>query len=106
MAFLDSRHYVRIAQLDGRRGQLFAVSVEYFRGDDSLTRAARKYHLTPRETDVLALILEGASAGETARALAIAENTVRGYCKRLLSKTQSRNRSAMVANVLDWQGTS
>ncbi len=103
IAFLDAHHYVRVTQLDGRGGCLFAVSVEYFRGGDSLTRAARKYRLTPREIDVLAMILEGASASETARTLKIAETTVQGYYKRLLSKTQSRNRPAMVANVLDWQ---
>jgi DNA-binding CsgD family transcriptional regulator len=103
IAFLDAHHYVRVTQLEGRQGTLFAVTVEYFRGGDSLTRAARKYRLTPREIDVLALILEGASAGETARTLKIAETTVQGYYKRLLSKTQSRNRPAMVANVLDWQ---
>ena len=38
-------------------------------------------------------------------ALKIAETTVQGYYKRLLSKTQSRNRPAMVANVLDWGGS-
>jgi DNA-binding CsgD family transcriptional regulator len=56
--------------------------------------------------DVLALLLEGASAGETASALNIAETTAQGYVKRLLSKTNSRNRPAMVATVLDWGGES
>jgi len=79
--------------------------VEHFRGGDSLSRATRKYQLTPREIEVLAMILEGASAAETANALKIAETTVQGYYKRLLSKTQSRNRPAMVANVLDWGGS-
>jgi DNA-binding CsgD family transcriptional regulator len=51
------------------------------------------------------LILEGASATETAETLKIAETTVQGYYKRLLSKTNSRNRPAMVANVLDWRGS-
>jgi len=104
MAFLDAHRLVRVTRLDGRDGQAFAVSVEFFRGADSLSRAARKYQLTPREIDVLAMILEGANAPETARALKIAETTVQGYYKRLLSKTQSRNRPAMVANVLDWGG--
>jgi DNA-binding NarL/FixJ family response regulator len=83
---------------------LFAVQLEFFRGGDSLSRAARKYQLTPREIDVLAMILEGASATEIAQTLKIAETTVQGYYKRLLSKTQARNRPAMVANVLGWDG--
>jgi DNA-binding CsgD family transcriptional regulator len=104
VAFLDAQRLVRITRLDGGTSSLFAVSIESFRGGDSLSRATRKYQLTPREIDVLALILEGASATETAETLKIAETTVQGYYKRLLSKTGSRNRPAMVANVLDWAG--
>lgn len=105
IAFIDTHRFVRVTRLDGNMGSKFAVTVEMFRGGDSLQRAARKYQLTPREIDVLALILEGSSATETARALQIAETTVQGYYKRLLSKTKSRNRPAMVANVLDWGGS-
>jgi DNA-binding CsgD family transcriptional regulator len=103
-AFLDAQRLVRVTRLDGGAGSLFAVSLESVRGGDSLSRAIRKYQLTPREIDVLALILEGANATETAQTLRIAETTVQGYYKRLLSKTGSRNRPAMVANVLDWAG--
>lgn len=105
IAFLDGQRFVRLTRLTGRDGLLFAVSVENFRGGDSLSRAARKFQLTRREVDVLAMILEGASAAETARSLNIAEATVQGYFKRLLAKTRSRNRPAMVANVLDWGGS-
>jgi DNA-binding CsgD family transcriptional regulator len=105
IAFLDAHRFVRVTRLDGEGHSKFAMSVEFFRGGDSLSRAARKYQLTPREIDVLAMILEGASATETAHALKIAETTVQGYYKRLLSKTGSRNRPAMVANVLDWGGS-
>jgi DNA-binding CsgD family transcriptional regulator len=104
VTFLDAQRFVRVTRLDGGSGSLFAVSVESFRGGDSLSRATRKYQLTPREIDVLALILEGASATETAATLQIAETTVQGYYKRLLSKTGARNRPAMVAKVLDWAG--
>jgi DNA-binding CsgD family transcriptional regulator len=102
--FLDAHRFVRVMRLDGREEVFFAVSVEFLRASDSLSRASRKYRLTPREIDVLAMILEGANAMETARSLKIAETTVQGYYKRLLSKTQSRNRPAMVANVLEWGG--
>lgn len=104
VAFLNAHRLVRVTRLDGNEGSLFAVTVESFRGGDSLARATRKYQLTPREIDVLSLILEGASAIETAETLKIAESTVQGYYKRLLSKTNSRNRPAMVANVLEWNG--
>lgn len=103
-AFVDDHSLVRVARLEGRAGTAFAVTVEASRGSDSLSRAVRKYQLTPREVEVLALILDGLSAIEVARTLQIAETTVQGYFKRLLSKTQSRNRPAMVAKVLDWVG--
>lgn len=105
IAVVDSQRYVRVTRLHGRDGPAFALTIESFRGADSLSRATRKYQLTPREIEVLALILEGASAAETAQTLKIAETTVQGYYKRLLSKTNSRNRPAMVANVLDWGGS-
>jgi DNA-binding CsgD family transcriptional regulator len=104
IAFLDAQRFVRVTRLDGHDGSLFALAVESCRGGDSLSRATRKYQLTKREIEVLAMILEGANATETAETLNIAETTVQGYYKRLLSKTRSRNRPAMVANVLDWRG--
>jgi DNA-binding CsgD family transcriptional regulator len=102
---IDAHRCFRVTRLDGHPGKWFVVTVEFFRGGDSLSRAARKYQLTPREIDVLAMVLQGASATETATALKITESTVQGYQKRLLVKTKSRNRPAMVANVLDWVGT-
>jgi DNA-binding CsgD family transcriptional regulator len=104
VAFLDSHRFVRVTRLEGSDEQLYAVTIEFFRGSDSLSRAARKYQLTPREIDVLAMIIEGSNAVEMARTLQLAETTVQGYFKRLLIKTQSRNRPAMVANVLGWGG--
>lgn len=105
VAFLDANRVVRVTWLEGRDYPMFAITLEFFRGADSLSRAARKYQLTEREMDVLAMILEGRSATETAKALQLAETTVQGYYKRLLNKTQSRNRPAMVANVLGWGGS-
>jgi DNA-binding CsgD family transcriptional regulator len=105
ISILDGQRFVRLTRLSGNDGMGFAVSIENFRGGDSLSRAARKHQLTRREVDVLAMLLEGASAAETAIALNIAETTVQNYVKRLLAKTKSRNRPAMVANVLDWAGT-
>jgi DNA-binding CsgD family transcriptional regulator len=104
VAFLDSHRFVRVTRLEGSSEPLYAVTIEFSRGSDSLSRAARKYQLTPREIDVLAMIIEGSNAVEVAQALKLAETTVQGYFKRLLVKTQSRNRPAMVANVLGWGG--
>ncbi len=95
-------YVIRVAPMVGCDGTLFILSIETDRSADSLSRAARRFKLTRRESDVLAEILEGSSASEIADSLGISEYTVQGYFKRLLSKTNARNRPAMVANVLEW----
>jgi DNA-binding NarL/FixJ family response regulator len=105
IAFIDSARFARITVLDGQIGRSYVLTIEQYRERDSLARAARRFSLTTREAQVLALILEGTSASEVAEALHIAETTVQGYYKRLLQKTQSRNRPSMVATVCDWEGS-
>ncbi|MGP6191623.1 MAG: response regulator transcription factor [Vulcanimicrobiaceae bacterium] len=102
LAALADGTMLRLVPLVGADEKLFALSLEADTTRNGLTRAARRFQLTRRESEVLALILEGFSASEIGESLHIAENTVQGYFKRLLSKTNSRNRPAMVANVLDW----
>jgi DNA-binding CsgD family transcriptional regulator len=94
---------VRVVALGGAQSYI-AILIEQIRHWDSLRRAAKGYSLSPRETEVLSLILEGASAPEIANLLCLAESTVQSYFKHLLSKTNSRNRPSMVAKVLGWDG--
>jgi DNA-binding CsgD family transcriptional regulator len=100
--FLDDDRILRVVRVTGDEGTMFILSIEEDRNRSSLVRAARRHELTRRETEVLALILDGSSAGEIAEALAISEHTVQGYFKRLLYKTGARNRVSMVAGILDW----
>ncbi|HTV74658.1 MAG TPA: helix-turn-helix transcriptional regulator [Candidatus Acidoferrales bacterium] len=95
-------HVVRAQALAGSDGTFLALTIEHRRERQALARARQRFDLTPREQQVLRFILEGAQANEIAAALHIAESTVQGYFKRLLAKTRSRNRAAMVALVLDW----
>jgi DNA-binding NarL/FixJ family response regulator len=95
-------HIVRAQPMDGAGGHFLALTIEHRRERRALARARKRFELTPREQQVLRFILEGAQANEIAAALHIAESTVQGYFKRLLAKTRSRNRAAMVALVLDW----
>jgi len=93
---------MRLRRLFGAGKALFVLIIEPFRSRDTVLVAVRRYALTKREHQILILILEGANASEIAAALVISEHTVHGYFKRLLKKTRSRNRAAMVANVLEW----
>jgi DNA-binding NarL/FixJ family response regulator len=99
-------YIVRVIALGDDTQRYMAVMIEQIRHRDSLAQAAKGYSLSPRETEVLSLILEGASAPEIASLLCLAESTVQSYFKHLLSKTNSRNRPSMVAKVLGWDGIS
>ena len=59
------------------------------------SRATRK--VTPRELEVLALIAEGYSTREVARALWITEETVRTHVRRLLDRLGARTRAHAVS---------
>ncbi len=99
---LGENHAVRLSPLFGTEEKVFGLIVEADRDFNSISRAAGRFSLTKRQAEVLALVLEGASAAEIAGLLTISEYTAQGYLKSLLSKTASRNRAAMVAKVLNW----
>jgi DNA-binding NarL/FixJ family response regulator len=95
---------VRVIKLAGRSGDcVIALHVEHRTQRQALTSAARSYKLTKRETDVLALILQGKNTALIARELVISEATATDYSKRLLQKTFSKSRAEMLAKILDWQ---
>ena len=58
-------------------------------------RAGGAFHLTPRETQVLALVLRGRENKEIATALGVAEQSAKGYVSDLLAKFEVPNRAAL-----------
>ncbi len=60
-------------------------------------RVAQGVNLTERETEILALIARGMPNKAIARALVMAEATVKVHVKAILRKTRSKNRTAAVA---------
>ncbi len=60
--------------------------------------AADDSDLTPRESQVLALIAAGQSNREIARALFVSEATVKTHVNRIFAKTGSRNRAEAAAS--------
>jgi DNA-binding CsgD family transcriptional regulator len=102
LVLLDEDRSFRLSPLASVDEPLFALVVETDRNADSIARATKRFQLTRRQSEVLTLLIQGASAAEIAQALFLSEYTAQGYIKSLLSKTGSRNRAAMVAKVLDW----
>lgn len=97
----DGPRTLRLSQLDGEE-TLFALVLEIDRNEAKMLRAVSRFQLTRRQSEVLALLLDGSSANDVARTLMISEYTAQGYVKCLLAKTASHNRAEMVAKVLDW----
>ena len=81
----------------------YSVTVERFRSRNAMSWAARHFHMSPRELQILALILQGLGTVEIAEILHIAGSTAHDHVKRMLLKTKARNRVEMVAKVLGWR---
>lgn len=67
-------------------------------GPSALAAAlAQGFGLTPRQTEVAALLLEGRSARAIAAHLGVAYNTARRHCEAILQKTAARHRGELPA---------
>ena len=60
------------------------------------TQVARTYALTPREHEILELLVRGRSKAHIAEAFFISENTVRGHVKRLYAKLDVHGKQELV----------
>ncbi len=89
----------------GSSGLFIGVCIERFQPPNSLTGAASRFKITPRELQVLALLLDGNHLDDIARQLYITSSTVQDHIKNMLDKTGSSNRSALIARVLGWEST-
>ena len=64
--------------------------------EECLNAFVQKYELSLRETEVLNLIIEGASNGEISAKLFISENTVKFHVRNILKKTGCSNRTELI----------
>ncbi len=96
---------VRTRPMTGPTGRFIGVRVERYHEKNSLTRMVARFHISPRETQVLALLLDGNRLDQIAKRLYITSSTVQDHIKSMLDKTESRNRSELIARVLGWEFT-
>jgi len=52
---------------------------------------------------VLAMLLDGAKLEDIGKELHIAASTVQHHVKSMIDKTESRNRTELIAKVLGWE---
>jgi DNA-binding CsgD family transcriptional regulator len=97
---------VRTQPVSGASGLLIGVHVDRFRPRQSLTLPAARFRISPRELEVLALLLDGAKLQRIAETLNITVSTVQDHVKSMVDKTESRNRTGLAARVLGWEKVS
>ncbi len=97
---IDGDMVVRIVDSYSPTGTLLGIIVEKLRMRDPLREAIQRFGITARETQVLRLLLLGASTSTIARELHIAETTACDHVRRIARKTNSRGRGQIVARVL------
>lgn len=93
-----------VQRLSGAGGLFFVATFGVFAVRDPLRVATRMFGLTPREAQVLALLLRGFQATEIAQQLGLSEMTVGDYFKRLRVKTGAHTLSGVIARLLGWAG--
>ena len=91
---------IRVVRLNGTGGSGFAIIAERLKVRRHVDVLVQRYNLSARERQVLHLISRGAKNSEIAKNLQIAESTAIFHVKRILSKTNSRNRTELVSKVI------
>ena len=94
---------VRTQPMTGPTGLFVGVRIDRFRPPDTLSGAGARFHISPRELQVLALLLDGAHLDEIGKRLFITSSTVQDHIRSMVEKTGSRNRTELVARVLGWK---
>lgn len=94
---------VRTNPVQGAAALFIGVRIERFHSAHSLAGPAARFHISPRELEVLGLLLDGATLDQIGETLYISTSTVQDHIKSMVDKTESRNRSELIARVLGWE---
>jgi DNA-binding CsgD family transcriptional regulator len=96
---IDDETILRMVPLAGKRSGSTAVFIERIEDRRSVTLAAVEYRLTPRETEVLDLLVRSRTSAEIADRLSISETTVGDHVKSVMRKVNCSRRSELIARV-------
>jgi DNA-binding CsgD family transcriptional regulator len=96
---------VRTQPMSGPAGLFIGVRIDRYKPPRSLRGPAARFHISPRELQVLAMLLDGEKIEEIGRKLQIAPSTVQHHVSSMVVKTESRNRTELIARVLGWETT-
>ena len=105
VAYLSPFLVVCAQPMTGPAGPLIGVRINRALSANSLTKPAARFRLSPREVEVLPLLLDGNHLDQVATRLHITSSTVQDHIRNMLEKTGSRNRSELIARVLGWESS-
>lgn len=99
------RHYqVRVfamkSKWQGHAGPTLAVLLERNQEHRDLLRAARRFHLTLRETAALELLMQGYTTKQIACRMDISPNTAKTFLRSVMFKSGASNQAGILAKVL------
>lgn len=97
-----------MAEIRAMRDRLLALLGDQTNGDvpSAGARLARKFHLTPRETEVAMLLAGGAPNVAIAKVLSISEHTARHHTRHVLIKLGLHSRARAAALIARELGAS
>lgn len=96
---------VRTQPMSGPAGLFIGVRIDRSKPPRSLRGPAARFHISPRELQVLAMLLDGEKLEAIGRKLHIAHSTVQHHVSSMVTKTDSRNRTELIARILGWEDT-
>lgn len=96
---------VRACYMSGSQGRHLLLVLERVQRRDAVAANIEKYALSPRECDVVMLVLYGYSNRRIADQLILTEYTVEDHLKRVFAKIGVKSRTALAAKILGWRET-
>ena len=96
---------VRACHMSGHRGRHLLLVLERVQRRDAVAANIEKFSLSPRECDVVMLVLYGYSNRRIADQLVLTEYTVEDHLKRVFAKLGVKSRTALAAKILGWRDT-
>jgi DNA-binding CsgD family transcriptional regulator len=102
VALLTIDNCVRACLMDGASGRHLLLVFERVERKDAVQHNLERYALSPRECEVVMLVLYGYSNRRIADQLFLTEYTVEDHFKRVFAKLGVRSRTALAAKILGW----